>query len=159
MPAAVHTPDQAREQGDQAEAVEGGVVAGDRQAGAGRADHDPEGGLGGQVEAVEQVGGGEGVAVDDQEGWGWAGVPGLAVEAGAGHGDRLVEGFQPVLEVGDGPGQGGGGDHDPGGPAVGEAEQGQGVGRGRRRQLRPAGYRPSPGSSWRPSGAVLGWPR
>jgi hypothetical protein len=158
VPAVVHSPGQGREQGDQAEAVEGGVVAGDGQAGAGRADHDPQWGLSGQVEAVEQGLGVQRVSVDDQGLRGRAGVPGLALEAGAGHGDRMVERFQPVLELAGGGGEGGGGHHHPGGPAVGEAKQGQGVGRGWRRQHRPGGYLRSPGPSRRPSGPVGGGP-
>jgi hypothetical protein len=56
--AAVRAPDHAGEEGDQAEAVEGGVVAGDRQAQAARPGDHPERRVGGQVEAVDQGGSG-----------------------------------------------------------------------------------------------------
>jgi hypothetical protein len=62
----LHTPDQGGEQGDQAAAVECGVVAGHGQAATLRADDDAERGLGGQVEAVEEGVGVQRVAVGDQ---------------------------------------------------------------------------------------------
>jgi hypothetical protein len=62
----VHTPGQGGEEGNQAAAVEGGVVAGHGQPVALRSDHDPERRLGGQVEAVEEGGGVQRVAVGDQ---------------------------------------------------------------------------------------------
>ena len=150
--------DQGGQEGDQAEAVEGGVVAGDRQAGPVRPGHHPEGRLGGQVEAGDQVGGGERVVVDDQRLGGRARVPGLTAEAGPGHGHRPVQGGQPLLEPVDGGGQGHRGDHRPGGPPVGEAQQGQRVGRGRRRQPLPAAAHPVPGPADRPPGSS-GTPR
>jgi hypothetical protein len=58
--------DQGGQEGGQALAVEGGVVAGDRQAGSARPGHHPDRGLGGQVEVGQQLGGVEGVAVDGQ---------------------------------------------------------------------------------------------
>jgi hypothetical protein len=124
----VHTPGQGGEQGDQAAAVEGGVVAGHRQPVALRSDHDPERGLGGQVEAVDEGGGVQRVAVGDQGVGGRTGVPDLAVQPRSGHGDRPVQGGQPFLEPGGGLGQRRRGHHDPGGPPVGEAQQGELVG-------------------------------
>jgi hypothetical protein len=140
----VRAPDQGREQGEEAEAVEGGVVAGHGQAAALGADHDPQRRLGGQVEAADQGGGGQRLAVDDHGRRGRTRVPDLAVEARPGHRDRAVEGGQPVFDPVDGRGQGGGHHHRPGGPPVGEAQQGQGLGRGRRRQPRRLGYRRIP---------------
>ena len=140
----VRDPDQGREQGEQAEAVEGGVVAGHGQAMAARPDHDPQGRLGREVEAADQGGGVQGFAVDDQRLGGRTRVPDLAVEARPGQRDRAVEGGQAVLESVDGRGHGGGHHHRPGGPPVGEPQQGQGVGRSRRRQPRTAAYRRTP---------------
>jgi hypothetical protein len=137
----VRAPDHGRQQGEQAEAVEGGMVAGNGQAAAARPGHQPQRGLGRQVEAVGQGGGGQGFAVDDEGLRGRTRVPDLAVEAGPGHRDRPVESGQPVVESVDWIGRGGGGHHRPGGPPVGEAQQGQGVGRSRRRQPRTARYR------------------
>ena len=144
--------DHGGQEGDQAQAIEGGVVAGDRQAGPARPGHHPEGRLGGQVEAGDQVGGGERVVVDDQRLGGRARVPGLTAEAGPGHRHRPVQGGQPLLEPVDGRGQGRRRDHRPGGPPVGEAQQGQRVGRGRRRQPLPAAAHPIPGPAGPPPG-------
>src|SRR5215211_7599028 len=83
-------PDQVRQQGDQAEAVEGGVVAGDRQPGAARPGDHPDRRAGGQVEAGDQVEGGDRVVVDDLRCWWRARLPGLVVQAGADHRDGLV---------------------------------------------------------------------
>jgi hypothetical protein len=98
--AAVHTPgpDQGGHEGDQALAVEGGVVAGDRDPGPARPGQYPDGGLGGQVEMSHQLRGVEGVAVDGQQLRRRAGMPGLAVQAGPGHRDRPVQCLQPLLE-------------------------------------------------------------
>jgi hypothetical protein len=155
---AVHNPldlpDQGGEQGDQAEAVEGGVVTGDGHAPAAGPGHDPERGLGGQVEAVEQGGGVERVAVDDQRLGRRAGAPGLAVEARSGHRDRAVQGLQPLGQPLGRRGQGRGRHHHPGGPPVGEPQDGQGLGRGGRGQARPGGYRRTPRSTRRPGGSA-----
>ena len=145
--------DQGGQEGDQAQAVEGGVVAGDRQPGPARPGHHPEGGLGGQVEAGDQVGGGERVVVDDQRLGGRARMPGLTAEAGPGHRHRPVQGGQPLLEPVHGRVQGRRRDHRPGGPPVGEAQQGQRVGRGRRRQPLPAAAHPVPGPAGPPPGS------
>ena len=146
-------PDQGGQEPDQALAVEGGVVAGDRHAGPARPGHQPDRRLGGQVETGHQLGGFERVAVDGHQLRRRAGMPGLPVQARPGHGDRPVQGGQPLLEPLDGLGQGRGDDHGPGGPPVGEAQQGQRIGRSRRRQARPAGYRPPPGTPGRIPGS------
>ena len=139
----VHTPGQGGgQEGDQAAAVEGGVVAGHGQAAALRPGDDAERGLDGQVEAVEQGGGVPRVAVGDQEFGGRTRVPDFAAQPGPGHGDRLVQGRQPVVEPVGGLGQGGHGHHHPGRPPVGEPQQGELVGRGRGRQPNPPGPHP-----------------
>jgi hypothetical protein len=141
--AAIGASHQGGEERQQAEAVEGGVVAGDRQAPAARSHDHPQRRLGGQVEAVDEGGGVEGVAVDDQGVGGRTRVPGLVAEPRPGHRNGAVEGLQAVLEAVDGGGQGGDGHHRPGGAAVGEAQQSQRVGRGRGRQPRPATGHPT----------------
>jgi hypothetical protein len=140
---AVGVAHQGGEERQQAEAVEGGMVAGDGQTPAARPGDHPQRRLGGQVEAVDEGRGVQGVAIDDQGVGGRTRVPGLPAEPRPGHRDGAVEGVQAVLETVDGGGQGGGGHHRPGGAAVGEAQQGQRVGRGRGRQSRPATGHPT----------------
>jgi hypothetical protein len=124
----VLTAGQGGQEGDQAAAVEGGVVTGHGQAAALRPDDDAQRRLDGQVEAAEQGGGVQRVAVGDQGVGGRTRVPDLAAEPGPGHGDRQVQGCQPVVDPVGGPGQGGRGHHDPGRPPVGEPQQGELVG-------------------------------
>src|SRR4029450_8848373 len=73
-------------------AVEGGVVAGDGQAQAARPGDHAERRAGGQVEAVDQGGGVQRVAVDDQGVGGPARVPDLPVEPRPGQGGGAVGG-------------------------------------------------------------------
>jgi hypothetical protein len=82
--------DQGGQEGGQAQTVERGVVAGDRQPGPARPGHHPERGLGRQVEAGDQFGGGERVAIHDRRPRRRARVPRLAVQARPDHRHRPV---------------------------------------------------------------------